>query len=138
MRTLCRSLVLAAVLATPLSSPPARAQAPAAPAPAADPVLAERRAWAVRVRELRAAARADLAQRTADVRALPPGPALADAQRSLETAKRDWRRRMLAAQLERADAAHQGAHATRLRARLAELDALDARSHAPARPGGAR
>ena len=141
MRTLARCLLLVASLAASSFLATARAEAPApnvAPESPAERVLAERRAWATRVRDLRAAERDDLARRAAELRALPPGPARADAQRELEVAKRDWRRRMLAAQAERAAAAGQDAHASRLRTRLAELDALDARAHAPARPGGAR
>jgi hypothetical protein len=143
MRTLLRPLLLLALLAPAVSPPPARASEPA-PAPAqaaptdADRVLAERRAWASRVRELRAQERADLAQHAAELRSLPPGPSQAASQRALEDAKRTWRRRMLEAQLERATTAGQDAQASRLRARLADLNDLAARSHAPAVRGGGR
>lgn len=140
MRSLLYSLVLLVLLGPPFARPVRAADSPPAEALAdpAERTLAERRSWATRVRELRAEQRADLAQRVADLRALPAGPAHAEAQRALEDAKREWKRRMLAAQLERADAAGQGTHAARLRERITELESLTARAQAPVRRGGAR
>lgn len=130
-------LLLAALLSLPLVAPAARADEPAA-ADAPARALAERRAWAARVRELRAQQRDALAAPTAALRELPPGEARAAAQRALEDAKREWRRRMLEAQLERARAAGQSQHAARLQDRIGEMDAL-ARPHpAPRAGGGAR
>lgn len=100
--------------------------------------LAERRVWAQQVRTLREQERAGLDSLTRSLDALAPGHERARAQRELEDAKRAWRRRMLEAQLARAQAQGTPANAARLRARLAELDASQARRASGRAAGGAR
>lgn len=89
--------------------------------------FAERRAWAERVRSLRAQERAELDSLARSLGTLAPGAEHARSQRDLEESKRAWRRRLLQAQLERAQAAGTPANAARLRARIAELDAAGTR-----------
>lgn len=116
------SLALAACLSAAM--PPVARSTEAGPTAASDPArrLEERRAWATQVRALRAQERAELDSLSRSLGQLPPGSGLARAQRDLEDAKRNWRRRMLQAQLERAHSAGKPENAARLRTRLAELD----------------
>lgn len=101
---------------------PSRAQSlPTRDHASVDARATERRAWGARVRDLRAAERAELDSLTAVLRTLPAGPEAARAQRDLESAKRAWRRRALEAQLERARTTGRPEHAARLTARLQEL-----------------
>lgn len=119
-----RAAVFCSVLATLLIAghAPARAQSlpPRDNAPA-ESRAAERRAWGARVRDLRAAERAERDSLSAVLRALPAGPEQARVQRDLEAAKLAWRRRALEAQLERARTSGRSEHAARLAARLQEL-----------------
>ena len=133
------SLALAACLM--VAAPHDSSAAESAPVTAPDPAavrLEERRAWAVQVRELRARERAELDSLARAVAQVRPGADQAQAQRELEEAKRAWRRRMLQAQLTRAQAAGKPEHAARLRARLSELDLRTAQRAAARSTGGER
>lgn len=95
----------------------------------------DRRSWAQEVRVLRAAERAELAGLSRTARLAPAGPEHARAQRSLEDAKRAWRRRVLEAQLARVRAAGLVEFAQRIERRIDELDAVQQR-RAPLAPAG--
>jgi len=142
MRPLSRfvaSLALAACLIA--AAPPVASAAESAPVTAPDPAavrLEERRAWAIQVRELRALERAELDSLARAAGQLSPGADQARAQRELEDAKRAWRRRMLQAQVVRAQSAGKPEHAARLRARLSELDERTAQRAAARTAGGER
>ncbi len=133
-----RPLVTLALFALLMSSPP-RAAAQDRSMDAVDPPTAaealDRRSWAVEVRALRAAERAALAPLVREAREAPPG-SRAQAQRALEDAKREWRRRTLGAQLARVRAAGLTESAQRLEQRIAELDAVRDRRVLPAPPAG--
>lgn len=126
------AVALAASLAASRShaAPGTTTGTPAASDPAAAR-LAERRAWAEQVRALRAQERTELDSLARALGTQAPGAELARGQRELEAHKRAWRRRLLQAQLERAQAAGTPANAARLRVRLDELDAASARRTAP-------
>lgn len=120
-----------------LASPAPMANADESPAErqattssAVDPL--DRRAWALEVRAMRAAERAELAPLVRAAREAAPG-SHAQAQRALEDAKRQWRRRTLEAQLTRVRAAGLGDNARRIETRIAELDAIRER-RTPAAP----
>ena len=133
------SLALAACLSA--ATPPDASAAATSPVVAPDPAavrLEERRAWATQVRELRAQERAELDSLARSVAQVRPGADQAQAQRELEEAKRAWRRRMLQAQLTRAQSAGKPEHAARLRARLTELDLRTAQRAAARSAGGER
>lgn len=128
------SLLFLALLV--LSAPVARAEAPMT-----DPVDAsaetdplDRRAWAIEVRALRAAEKAELAPLAKAAREGAPG-SRAQAQRALEDAKRSWRQRVLSAQLVRVRAAGLTEQAQRIELRIAELDAVN-QKRVPAAPAG--
>jgi hypothetical protein len=132
-------LALAACLSAAL--PPVASGTESSPVTAPDPAavrLEERRMWATQVRELRAQERAELDSLARSVAQVRPGADQAQAQRELEEAKRAWRRRMLQAQLTRAQAAGKPEHAARLRARLTELDMRAAQRAAARSTGGER
>lgn len=120
-----------------LISPGARAQGPSVDPvetpTASDPL--DRRAWATEVRAMRAAEKLDLAPLVRAAREAAPG-SHAQAQRALEDAKREWRRRVLGAQLARVRAAGLVPHAQRIEQRIAELDAVRDRRPVSAPVGG--
>ncbi len=133
-----RRLLLAFAAAFALAAPPAFAQeAPdrTGPAPVRDPL--DRRDWGAEVRRMRAEERAELDALARRAREAAPGMAQAQAERDLEHAKRQWRRRQLEAQLSRLRAAGRADEAARMEQRLAELDAMG-RRRAPNLPGGAK
>lgn len=134
MRRLAPFALLALLCLTP---PAARAQGPSAnpveTPTAADPL--DRRAWATEVRAMRAAERAELAPLIRATREASPG-SHAQAQRALEDAKREWRRRVLGAQLVRVRAAGLPERVQRLEQRIAELDAVRDRRPVPTPTGG--
>ncbi len=145
MRPMTRLLALPAVLAVAVTLSGA-GMAPAlatdrGPDPAADRAAArlqERRQWATRVREMRSQERAELDSLARELAALAPGADQARGQRELEESKRAWRRRMLQAQIERAQSAGTPANAARLKARLVELDARGVQRAAARAAGGER
>lgn len=102
----------------------------ATPSSAVDPL--DRRAWATEVRALRAAERAELATLLRAAREAAPGTH-AQAQRAIEDAKRQWRRRVLDAQLVRVRAAGLQTQVRHIESRIAELDAVRDR-RTPAAP----
>lgn len=133
-----RRLLLALAAAFALAAPPAPAQeAPdrPGPAPVRDPL--DRRDWGAEVRRMRAEERAELDALVRRAREAAPGMAQAQAERDLEQAKRQWRRRQLEAQLSRLRAAGRADEAARMELRLADLDAM-ARRRTPVLPGGAK
>jgi hypothetical protein len=130
------ALILIAALAIAIPGSHARASEvrPDAP-PASDPL--DRRDWAAEIRRMRADERAELGGLARRARDASPGAAQAQAQRDLEEAKRQWRRRLLETQLTRMRAAGLAAQARLLEERLARHDAMARR--APDVPaGGAR
>ena len=100
---------------------------------ASDPL--DRRAWATEVRAMRAAEKRELAPLVRATREASPD-SRASAQRALEDAKREWRVRMLTAQLLRVRAAGLAPHAQRIEQRIAELDAVRDRRPVPTPVGG--
>ncbi|MBK7369368.1 MAG: hypothetical protein IPJ04_16160 [Candidatus Eisenbacteria bacterium] len=142
MRPLAR-LVTAFAVAVTLSAEASHA-APAtgselpSPPDRAEVRLQERRSWAAQVRAMRAQERAELDSLARELSQRAPGADLARGQRELEEHKRMWRRTLLKAQLERAQAAGTPANAARLKSRLAELDARDAQRAAARSTGGTR
>ncbi len=134
---LAASLAVSASYADSLPVPTAASGAPS-PSDRTEARLQERRAWAARVRAMRAQERAELDSLARELSLRAPGADLARGQRELEEHKRMWRRTLLKAQLERAQAAGNPANAARLKSRLAELDARDAQRAAARTTGGAR
>ena len=131
------ALVLLAALA--IAAPGAHAQGTAdRPAPEASRDPLDRRDWGAEVRRMRAAERAEVAGLSRRAREAAPGAAQAQAQRDLEEAKRQWRRRLLEAQLVRVRAAGLAEQALAIEARLAHLEAAARRRGADAPAGGAR
>lgn len=125
-------LPLLALAAPAVRADDAPADVAAAPSSAVDPL--DRRAWATEVRAMRAAERAELATLARAAREAAPG-AHAQAQRAIEDAKRQWRRRALEAQLARVRAANLHEQVRRIETRLADLDAVRER-RVPAAPTG--
>lgn len=135
MRPSALILIAALAIATPCSH--ARASEIPSDAPTARSPL-DRRDWAAEIRRLRADERAELDGLARRAREAAPGAEQARAQRDLEEAKRQWRRRLLESQLTRMRAAGLTEPARRLEERLAQLDEL-AQRRAPGAPaGGAR
>lgn len=134
-RSLFALLVLSLVAAL---SPASRAasQEPAPEAPSAESAV--RLQWATEVRDLRAREKADLAALRERAVFAYGTAGFAQAQRDLESAKREWRLRVLDAQLRYSRQAGKTENAARIEARMRELRELAARRPAPAGQGGAR
>ena len=124
------TLLLIALLAIPASG--SHAQAPDGPT-ARNPL--DRRDWGADVRRMRATEREELDALARRAREAGPGAAHAQAQRDLEDAKRQWRRRLLEAQLARVRAAGLADQAQRIEERLTQFDAV-ARRRVPVAPAG--
>lgn len=102
------------------------------------PEQAVRVQWATEVRDLRAREKADLASLRERALFAHGTAGFAQAQRDLEVAKREWRLRVLDAQLRYSRQAGRPESAARIEARMRELRELAARRSSPVGQGGAR
>lgn len=134
-RSLFALFVLSLVAAlSPASPAGSQEQAPATPSPE----QTVRMQWATEVRDLRAREKADLASLRERAVFAHGTAGFAQAQRELEVAKREWRLRVLEAQLRYSRQAGKPESSARIEARMRELREHAAGRPAPAGQAGAR
>jgi hypothetical protein len=135
-RSLFALFALSVLFAALSPVPPAAAQQPAAERP--EPERAIRAQWAAEVRDLRAREKADLAAHRERAALAYGTTGFAQAQRELEASKREWRLRVLDAQLRYSRLAGKTESASRIEERMRELRELGSKRTAPAAQGGGR
>lgn len=136
MRRSLFALFVLSLVAAVSPAPPAAAQEQVLATPG--PEQAVRLQWASEVRDLRAREKADLASLRERAVFAYGTAGFAQAQRDLEVAKREWRLRVLDAQLRYSRQAGKPEAVTHIEARMRELRDLAARRSAPAGQAGAR
>jgi hypothetical protein len=136
MRRSLFALFVVSLVAAVSPAPPVAAQEQVLAAPG--PEQAARLQWATEVRDLRAREKADLASLRERAVFAHGTAVFAQAQRDLEVAKREWRLRVLDAQLRYSRQAGKTESAARIEERMRELRELAARRSAPAGQAGAR
>lgn len=130
-------IVLAAVLA-PVLPAAAQAQAPEQDAARLEAARALRQQWAEEVRDLRVREHDDLGALHARAAAAYGTSGFAAAQRELEAAKREWRLRVLDAQLRYARKAGNAETAGRIEERLRQIREIAVRRAGTAGDAGGR